>query len=202
MTAVQGPPDRNISYRGFPKKPIAAETELYRAHSISREAWWFDNSAYGRFNLPSPRGTCYAASRAETAVREKVRDEVSSSGVVSRALAETFIVSIVRAPIDYKCAAVSSTGAARFNVVRALVTMDDYDVPQEWAETFEAHTFDGVYYGSAYTTGGPSALALFGDEGDPGPLFTATQHMTGPQACKAAGMTVAGPPSFGALTVI
>lgn len=202
MTAVQGPPNPTISYRRFPKKNIPAETKMYRAHTTARGAWWFDNSPFGRFNLASPRGTCYTANRVETAVREKVRDEVSSSGVVTRALAESFIVSAVTAPAGYKCAAVSSTGAARFNVVRALVTMEDYDVPQEWAETFEANTFEGIYYGSAYTNGGPSAFALFGNEGDPGPRFTAAQHMTGPEACKAAGMIVAGPPPFRALTIV
>ncbi len=202
MTAVQGPPDPARSYRALPRKQIVAGAQLYRAHSTARGTWWFDSGAHGRFNLSSPRGTCCVATRAETAVREKIRDEVSASGVVSRALATSFAVSIVAAPDGYKCAAVSSSAAARFDIVRALVTMEDYGIPQLWAEIFEANGFDGVYYGSAYTTGAPSALALFGAAGAPGPRFTARPHLTGPEACRASGMTVAGPPAFSSLTII
>lgn len=191
-----------MSYRSFPKKVIQAETEMFRAHRAGRGAWWFDSSLYGRFNLSNPRGTCYTASRVETAVREKVREEVGSTGIVSRTLAEKFVVSTVTAPIDFKLAAVSSSRAARYDIVRALVTMDDYDIPQAWAEEFAANGFQGVYYGSAYTTGAATALALFGTAGDPGPRFTAAGHLTGPEACVAAGMTVAGPPTFGSLTII
>ncbi|WP_210481101.1 RES family NAD+ phosphorylase [Naasia sp. SYSU D00948] len=175
---------------------------MYRAHSVTRSAWWFDNGPSGRFNLSGPRGTCYTATKVETAVREKVRDEISSSGVVSKAFAESFAVSVITAPVRYKCAAVSSARAVAFNVVRALVTMDDYSVPQAWAKSFETNQFEGVYYGSAYTTGAASALALFGDAGAAGAGFTAALHMEGPDACAAAGMVVAGPPSLTALTLI
>lgn len=202
MTAVQSSPDSNANYRAFPKKTIRANTGMYRAHSIGRSPWWFSSERTGRFNLSAPRGTCYAASRVDTAVREKVRDEISSTGVVSRAFAEGFVVSAITAPADCKLAAVSSAGAARFDVRRALVTMDNYDIPQEWAEVFADAGFHGIYYGSAYTTGAASAVALFGAAGDPGPQLTSTVHMTGPDACADAGMTVEAPPTLGALTII
>ena len=202
MTAVQSAPLPGRSYRALPKHQVSAGKELYRAHSVSRDAWWFDNSPYGRFNLSDPRGTCYAATKAETAVREKVRDEVSTSGVVSRAFASSFTVSLISAPVHYKCASVSAAHAVDFGIVRELVTMDDYSIPQQWAEALEANTFEGIYYASAYTTGGPTALALFGNKGAPGPRFMAAQHMAGPDACEAAGMVVAGPPALKSLTII
>jgi len=202
VTAVQGPPVPGRSYRGMPRHHARATSTMYRAHHVSRGAWWFDSSRSGRFNLRAPLGTCYAATKMETAVREKVRDEVAESGVVSRALAESFVVSILDAPVDFTCASVSSAGAVRHGLVRELVTMDDYAVPQEWAEVLHANMFDGIYYASAYTTGGPTALALFGDRGAPGSGFAAERHRTGADACAAAGLTVAGPPAVRSLTII
>ena len=202
MTAVQGPPDPARSYRTFPKKTIASGTAMFRAHRADRSAWWFDSSVHGRFTLSHPRGTCCTATRAETAVREKVRDEVGSTGVVSRVFAESFVLSVVSIPAEHTCAAVSSSRAERFGVVRDLVTTGDYGLTQSWAGTFASNGFDGVFYGSAYTTGRASAMALFGDEGAPGGGFTAAVHLRGPQACEAAGMTVVGPPRLSALTVV
>jgi len=186
----------------MPRHRQSAGSAMYRAHHVSRDAWWFDSGRSGRFNLASPLGTCYAATKVETAVREKVRDEVIESGIISRALAESFAVSTVAAPVDHKCASVSSAGAVRHGLVRGLVTMEDYTVPQQWAETLHADTFDGIYYASAYTTGGPTALALFGDQGAPGQRYTAARHLDGVDACEAAGLTVAAPPVFTSLTTI
>ena len=175
---------------------------MYRAHHVERKAWWYDNGRLGRFNLSGSLGTCYTATDVETAVREKVRDEVIASGVVSRAFADTFRVSAVTAPLQHKCASVSSKRAARYNVVRALVTMDDYAIPQLWAAQLNDASFEGVYYGSAYTTGAPSAFALFGSAGGRDSSFTAVPHLEGPAACEAAGMTVVGPPPLTVLTLI
>jgi hypothetical protein len=140
----------------------------------------------------------------DTAVRERVRDEVFSTGVVSRAFAESFVVSTVSAPLPLRCAAVSSTPAARYLVVREMVTMSDYSVPQAWAETFDDAGFDGIFYGSAYTTGDASAYALFGDAGAPPASagFTEAIHLTGLDACITAGMRVEGPPPARALRII
>lgn len=202
MTAVQGAPAPAVLYGSFPEKTVPGGVEMFRAHSTKRDAWWFDDGPLGRFTLARPRGTCCTASRVETAVREKVRDEVSTLGYVSRAFAESFQVSAVSAPRAYRCAAVSSSRAERFSVVRALVTTDDYVLTQSWAAVFASTGFEGISYGSAYTTGRPSAFALFGDAGAAGPGFTARRHLSGVDACTAAGMTVVGPPRLGALTVI
>jgi hypothetical protein len=175
-----------------------------RAHGVARSAWWFDSGPHGRFNLSAPRGTCYAATELETAVRERVRDEVSATGVVSRALADSFAVSTIAAPDAVRCAAVSAKRAVDHGVVRELVTTDDYETTREWATAFDANGFDGVFYGSAYTTGAPSAVALFGDAGEPatGSGFAAAGSASGADACRAAGLTVAGPPAIRALTII
>ncbi len=76
-------------------------------------------------------------------MREKLRDAVSASNVISRALAESIQVSTMAVPVDYECAAVSSERAVRLGIVRELVTMEDYANPQQWAETIQANSFEG-----------------------------------------------------------
>jgi hypothetical protein len=204
MTATQHPPVHTTDYSAFPEHILPADEPMYRAHATNRGAWWYDNGPGGRFNLHGARGTCCTATSIDTAVREKVRDAASADQVVDRSYAESFTVSVVTAPLPHRCAAVSSTPAAGFGIVRELVTMEDYSVPQAWAEAFDARGFDGVFYGSAYTTGDASAYALFAPAGAPpvGTTYTAAFHLSGPDACAAAGMKVSGPPPSRSLSLI
>lgn len=201
MTAAQRPPDATRDYRAFPFRQLHVASKIFRAHSPHRSAWWFDNGAHGRFNLHGERGTCYAATRVRTAVREKLRDQISASGVVSRTLADSFVVSVITTPSDRRCAAVSSARAVDYGIVRELVTRADYGIPQQWAQAFDANGFDGVFYGSAYTTRAASAIALFGAAGS-APGYAERHHMSGAEACQVSGITVVGPPPADALTII
>ena len=197
MSAVQHPPGALTSLAGFPEHVLPADTTMYRAHSASRSAWWFDNGPGGRFNLHGARGTCCTATSLDTAVREKVRDYVSQTGFVDPDFASEFTVSLVTAPLPYRCAAVNHTDAAKYAIVRELVTMHDYSIPQAWAARFD-EDFDGILYESAYTTGGPSAYALFGDAGAPTVAgYTEATHMSGADACTAVGWTVGVPAESG-----
>lgn len=204
MTASQAAPAAGAVLSAFPEATVPADAPMYRSHAATRGAWYYDNGAEGRFNLHGDRGTCCTASSVDTAVREKVRGRVSRTGVISRDLADSFVVSIVSAPTEHRCAAVNHVDAAKHGIVRELTTMADYTVPQAWAKAFEDAGFDGVFYGSAYTTGDPAAYALFGDAGVPDPSagHTATHHMSGEEACKALGWTVANTPVTRSMTVI
>lgn len=204
MTAKQGPPSPAEDYTPFPSHTIAAREVMWRAHSVTRDAWYFDSSDYGRFNLHGERGTCYTATDVETAVGEKLRDELVAVRVVSRALAGSFQVSELTAPDPYHCAYVNSSRATLHGIVRELVTMEDYAVPQAWAQAFADAGFDGVFYGSAYTTGDASAYGLFGPAGAPDPAagYEAKLHLTGPEACQAVGIRVEDPPSSREVEII
>ena len=177
---------------------------MYRAHSTANSAWYFASTPFGRFNLSSPRGTCYSATDVESAVREKLRDEIMGARVVTRTQAEGFQVSTITASHPYRCAAVSTRDAVRHGIVRELCTMEDYGIPQQWAEALAAAGFDGIFYGSAYTTGDATAYALFGPEGAPEPAagYDATLYLTGPEACAAIGIRVEDPPSMRELEII
>lgn len=204
MTASQSAPTPGADLSTFPGATLAAGTPMYRSHGTARGAWYHDSSVEGRFNLHGARGTCYTATSVDTAVREKVRGRVSRTGVVSRALADSFVVSIVTAPRAYRCAAVNDVDAAKHGVVRELTTMADYGVPQAWAQTFEDAGFDGVFYGSAFTTGSADAYALFGDAGAPGSRagYKATRNLSGEDACRLLGWTVLNLPVTGGMTVV
>ncbi|KQR53666.1 hypothetical protein ASF88_02050 [Leifsonia sp. Leaf336] len=202
MTAAQGPPDPTRDFRAFPVRQLHATSKVFRAHAPHRSAWWFDSSVHGRFNLHGARGTCYAATRVRTAVREKLRDQISASRVISRKLADSFIVSVITTPSDFRCAAVSSARAVEHGIVRELVTTADYDIPQQWAQAFDTNGFDGVFYGSAYTTGPATAIAIFGGAGGAPVGYAERQHMTGAEACQVSGIAVVGPPTMDALTII
>jgi hypothetical protein len=202
VTAVQGPPDQTRDYRAFPIRQLLATSKIFRAHAPNRSAWWFDNGVHGRFNLHGERGTCYTATKVRTAVREKLRDQISASRVISRKLADSFIVSVVTTSSDYRCAAVSSGRAVDYGIVRELVTRADYDIPQQWAQAFDANGFDGIFYASAYTTGTASAIAIFGGAGNAPDGYAERHHLGGAEACQVAGITVVGPPSMDALTII
>lgn len=198
MSATQAPPRAGADLTGFPRRTVSAGARMYRAHSAGHSAWWFDNSAQGRFNLHGDRGTCCAASRLDTAVREKVRSHVSYTGLVSAVLARSFVVSTLTLPAGFACAAVSHADAVKHHVVRELVTMHDYTVPQAWAAAFDDAGFAGIFYASAFTTGAPSAYALFGAAGAPATAgFTAALAVDGAAACAALGWTVQEPSGRG-----
>lgn len=192
MSAVQESPQAEQTLAEFPEAALKPRQTMYRAHRADRGAWWFDNGPDGRFNLRGDRGTCCTAVTVDTAVRERVRGHVSRDGVVSPALADSFIVSSLTSPLPYRCAAVSHPDAARFGIVRELVTVHEYGVPQEWASLFDETGYDGIFYATAYTTGGASAYALFGKAGAPEPAggYHATRVMNGEDACRAVGWRV------------
>ncbi|MGW9159284.1 RES family NAD+ phosphorylase [Microbacterium sp. NPDC055665] len=203
MSAVQGPAPASAELRTFPVVTLSAGQAMFRAHHASRDAWWFDNGPGGRFNLRDDRGTCCTATSLATAVRERVRENVTRDKVVDTVFADEFVVSTVVAPVPFECAAVSHDDAANHGVVRELVSMHDYAVPQGWAAALDGAGFDGVFYGSAYTTGDPSAYALFGPAGAPASDagYIETRFMSGAAACRALGWTVSTPHSSG-MTVI
>ncbi|MDR0946063.1 MAG: RES family NAD+ phosphorylase [Bifidobacteriaceae bacterium] len=187
---AQTPPPTGLNLVGFPSAELVTGTSLWRAHRVTRSEWWFA-SAPGRFDLPEPRGTWYAADDTATAVREHLRATLIATGAVTARLAQSFHLTKVRLKQRIKCAAVSDNNAAAWGITRELVTMTDYQVTHEWAKAFAQAGFDGIRYGSRFTTGEPTAWALFGDAGAPQtPPGQMNAHMTGLGACEDAGLRV------------
>lgn len=186
---AQGGPRQDLDWEHFPEHPIAAGEETFRAHSAGRGPWYFDPGLEGRFNLPAPHGTCYAADTVEIAMRERFGSRASQRGWVTTTLASQAEVSILEAELSRRLALVSTPGAARFGVTTELTDSCPYTLSQEWARHFESHGFDGIRYTSRFSGGGPAnAWALFGEAGE---HAEGHRHwMDGAEACAAAHIEV------------
>lgn len=169
-----GPPPGSVA--GFPAYSVAADTDLYRAHGRDLGPWWFGNDGAGRFDLRTPRGTCYVALDPLSALRERLGPVLGSSQAVPESLLEEAVVSRLRLPAARDVADTQDRGAAEFGVTREIESTVPYAVPQAWARAFDEAGFGGVRYGPRFTPGDSSALALFDAEGaadwpvDPDPV--------------------------------
>lgn len=182
VTAQQPPP---ADLTGFPARRLASGATVFRAHLARRSPWWF-SSGGGRFDLPAPRGTCYLASSALVAVRERLGPVLAARAVVPAGALDGVVVSrLATARVrdagderaSLRLANVRVAGAADFGVTRELESMTPYDVPVRWAVGFDAAGFDGVWYGPRFSPGAAGAIAVFGaagqDDGralDPAPV--------------------------------
>ncbi|QGN57328.1 RES family NAD+ phosphorylase [Nostocoides sp. HKS02] len=198
-TAQRLPP---ASLTGFPTYEITALTDLFRAHDARRSPWWFGNDGGGRFDLQSPRGTCYAALDAESALRERLGPVLGGRTRLPESALVDVVVSRLRLPAARDVADVQSRRAVRFGVTRELESMVPYAVPQTWARALAATGFGGVKYGPRFTPGECSAVGLFGPEGaagwpedtDPVPAEQVSPDLHAWPTPRRADVTVVRPP--------
>jgi hypothetical protein len=156
--------------RGFPAVRLAPQRALHRAHSARRGPWWF-SSGGGRFDLPAPRGTCYLATTALAAVRERLGPVLGGRSTLPAAALADVVVSRLTLTVPGRPGAVRLANlrvqaAIEHGVTRELEVMVPYDVPTSWARAFAAVGLDGVRYGPRFTPGSASSIALFGDAGE------------------------------------
>ena len=127
------------SLDGFPSAP--APRPLYRIHRSSHEPLYFSNSGSGRFDLPAPRGTLYAAATAVGAFLEVFRGHlIPTAEVAARSL------TTLEPTSELRLADCTSPEARRFGVTAAIHSTLDYALTQHWALAFADGGFDGVYY--------------------------------------------------------
>lgn len=132
-------------------------------HRASINPWWFSSDGSGRFDLKSPRGTCYLAEEPLGAFVEAFRDPrvVSGALVAARALAT------LRVPATLKPADCSVRAARRFGVTLEIGASNDYPLCQRWAEAFDGAGFLGIRYRLRHDPSGDlRGLALFGAAGE------------------------------------
>lgn len=168
-TAQLGPPPDLSDLAGFPIHRTASDAVLYRAHDTAREPWWFARGG-GRFDLRSPRGTCYLATSPAAAVRERLGPVLAARMGLPATVLDDVVVSRLRpgrrgSPGPVRLANLRVARVASFGVTRELESMTPYDVPAAWAAAFDALGLDGVRYGPRFSPGAASAIGLFGAEG-------------------------------------
>jgi hypothetical protein len=160
---AQGRPPGSLD--GFPTRHLSDAVDLFRAHRSDRGPWWFGHDGGGRFDLVAPRGTCYVALDATSAVRERLGPVLGGSRELPATLLEDVVVSRLRLPEPRDVADVQSRRAGGFGVTRELESMVPYAVPQTWARAFDGAALGGVAYGPRFTPGDATAVGLFGRAG-------------------------------------
>jgi hypothetical protein len=160
-------PTRDLA--GFPIKEMTGAAQLFRAVTTGRTPWWFGSDGSQRFDVPPPGGTCYVGLDIPTAIREKGRRAVLSTGKLDPDFLASFDVYELRLPSKMFLADSTKDAAVDFGANRELATALDYTVTCQWAAAFVDAGFDGLLYTSRYTSGmEPNAVAVFNDHGDAG----------------------------------
>jgi hypothetical protein len=159
-------------WRTFPRLRLAPARPLYRItrrrneDGSARTPWFFSSSGSvdaGRFDLPSPRGSCYFADQAVGAFVEVYRRVL----VIARSdLASRHVVVAMRTGGPLSLANLASARAAAFGVTIDQFAGDDYTATQLLAGHLGGAGFAGV---SAPARHDPSlqsrTVALFGRAG-------------------------------------
>lgn len=146
--------------------------------------WWFASNDEGRFNIPSPDGTCYLANDPVVALKERLAAAISGGYIDMDAYVEQteagVEVSLVEMP-ETKMADMCHPKADKVDgITREISTYTEKGYPKTraWAEHFHAEGFDGVTYAPRHSTGSDDrSYALFGQNtqtGRPAPHKTMT----------------------------
>lgn len=168
---------------GFPSRD--ASGTWFRAHvdrgGPDRGCWWFasvgvDPDESGRFDLPTPEGTCYFASTDEAAARERVGTQLRKTAGRESVLAS--VLATKDGPVVVTGVVLGAVKAANLPVRRAdrwvnrslWVGTGIYRISQGWAALWRAAGSEGLLYEPRFTGGARvRALALFGAAGRPKP---------------------------------
>jgi hypothetical protein len=158
-----------------------------------------DNS--GRFDLASPEGTCYFASTAEAAARERVGTQLRKTAGRESVLAS--VLATAGCPVVVSEVVVGRVKAANLPVRMAgrwvnrslWVGTGIYRISQGWAALWRAAGFEGLLYEPRFTGGARvRALALFGTSGRPKPARPAEGSTPLGEVLTAHGVRVVRPP--------
>jgi hypothetical protein len=205
--AQEGPP---ASLSGIPSSRPTG-THWYREHGhrpSDRDGgcWYFaalpaNPAAGGRFDLPTPDGTCYFANGARVAAMERVGRFTAQHKPVPADLVDGRVVTTI-ATTSLPGTAVNllaKRAASHFKVTGELFTMADYSVPQAWAAAIHQGGHQALVYTPRFSPHG-RAIAVFGPEGPQAQAVASTQPLR--SVLGRAGITIEAIPPAGALTFV
>lgn len=189
---AQLPPAPGLDLSAFPTDALAGTQPLFRAHSAGNGPWWFTSEGKGRFDLSTPRGTCYAADIVAAAVRERLGRHYVGGGMAPARLVDDTVVTEIIPPAG-RGANLEHEDVAGYPVTGELPNLADYSISQAWATAFDAAGFDAVHYrGRLSHAYGVACWALFDEEG--AKSYPTGAAMSGRDACAAVGIKVMPPP--------
>jgi hypothetical protein len=155
-----GEPPPDLS--GFPAWTLGPNRVLARIHRLTNDPRFFGSSGYSRFDLPSPRGTLYAAATAVGAFIEVFR----GVPIVAQVEVDARLLALVHVSDERRLADCTVARARRFGITAAIHSTPDYALCQRWAEAFAAARFAGIRYRVSHDPSTrETGVALFGDEG-------------------------------------
>ncbi|MFF4909728.1 hypothetical protein ACFY2T_33265 [Streptomyces sp. NPDC001260] len=169
-------PDRSLNWEKFPRFALRRRT-IYRAAKRGKGAWYFCANGDCRFDLSSPRGTCYVGTDELSGILESLGPDWCAGEqaivLISDLINERQVHSY-KPPTTWHLANLCHRKAGGFRISNELSDMTPYDVPHEYAKLFDAikdktnrHRFHGIRFKSRFDTDlYPRAVALFGDEGE------------------------------------
>ena len=163
-TSLKCPPPSSSTLGGFPRRSIGPKTQLYRVNRRPHGPWWFSSSG-GRFDLASPRGTCYLALEPIGAFLEAVGPE-RANGAVATTLISKLMLWSLHIPSERQTADFTAARATRFGITLEISTIVPYDCPQAWARELDSARFEGITYFLRHDPSGVRGLGLFGDAGE------------------------------------
>jgi hypothetical protein len=159
------PPADAQALVGFPHQRLGSRAALFRVTRRGRGPWWFSGSLQGRFDLKSPRGTCYLATDPLVALLEVVGPSRLRGAVSQTFLAERRLRRL-QLPVPRSLAELSARRAARFGVTLEIHSIVPYDRPQAWAERLAQAGSEGLLYLVRHDPSGARGVALFGRQGE------------------------------------
>lgn len=138
-SSLGAPPE---DLEGFPVRRVGPDQVLARIHRADREAGFYSSDGSGRFDLSSPRGTCYLGDEPLASFVEVFRE----ARVVAEALVTAKALSLFRVQQTITLADVAHPRSRRFGVTGEIHTTTAYETTQAWATAFDRANFDGVRY--------------------------------------------------------
>lgn len=171
MSPLRVPPDPRQLAVHFPAYHLATNLQLARIHKSRRGPWWFasvgsDPHTAGRFDLLSPKGTCYLAESPVGAFLESLQRVIGVGKAIPMSEILIRSVSTLNVPREMWLADCTHKAATSFGITGAISSGGDRVLTQKWATAFEAAGFEGIRY---LAQGDPSqhevSIALFHDTG-------------------------------------
>ncbi len=137
--SLAGPPG---DLSGFPVHRLASGQVLARIHRADRESGFYSSDGSGRFDLPSPHGTCYLSEEPLASFAEVFRE----AAVVAEALLNAKVLSLVQLRDQVRLADVTTPFSRHFGVTGEIHASTAYGTTQAWAAALHRAGFNGIRY--------------------------------------------------------
>ncbi len=201
-TVYQQAPDDTADYTEFPSKTVPKDARWFRQHRNDKGPWWFSSTG-GRFDLPSPQGTCYLANQQDGALLELIGPSLASTRRVDVSVLEGRVISELTIPIEVRGADISTRSAGtKFGVTSELPTMIPYSVPQAWARCLAKSGFGAIMHRLRFSPHNALGLALFGVGGEPKDWPPPERSVSAVTLAEEVGVQIVRPPDDDQITVV